>query len=89
VTYSDEEAKRDHVEVLREEDVPVQFRTETMYAHEQGSQEHLNAVCAFNAWLVETHTFYYARPKDEFNEIEARQLAVYNHSTRLILEDMS
>ncbi len=89
MTYSDDAAKRDQVEVLTEEEVPVQFREQAMYAHERSSQANTDAILAFRDWRHETHTFYYARPRELFSEFEARDLAVKHHCTRLILEDMS
>ena len=43
----------------------------------------------FKAWCIENNVYYYGRPKESFSEHEAKELAVINNCSKLILDNLS
>ncbi len=74
-----------NIETINEDQIPVEFRPENIYASENFEQ----AAAKFREWLKANSVFYYARPREDFYMFEAYELAHAAGCSKLLLEDMS
>jgi hypothetical protein len=79
--------KFDDITVIRDEDLPFQFRYENAYVGDDN--EFTARANAFKAYCAANSIFYYARPRERFFKYEAFELCAAANCTKLLMEDMS